>query len=135
MLEQQNTKLVQDAYGAFGRGDIAALLGYLDDSIVWETIHGASPKIPTASKPWLGKSGVAEFFQVLAGEQTFQSFEPREFVAQGDTVVVLGHYESTITHNGKKYASDWVMVFTVSNGKITRFREYADSSALNAAFA
>ncbi len=134
MLEQQNTKLIQDAYAAFGRGDIPTLLGYLDDSIVWSAIHGASPAMPT-SGVWQGKTRVAEFFQKLAGEQTFHAFEPREFIAQGDTVVVLGHYESTFTHNGKKFASDWVMVFTVSNGKITRFREYADSAALNAAFA
>jgi uncharacterized protein len=133
MLEQQNTKLIQDAYAAFGRGDIQALLGYFDDSIVWSTIHGANPAIPT-SGVWRGKSGIAEFFQKLAAEQTFQTFEPREFIAQGDSVVVIGHYESTFTHNGKKFASDWVMVFTVKNGKVTRFREFADSSALNAAF-
>jgi uncharacterized protein len=134
MLEQQNTKLIQDAYAAFGRGDIATLLGYFDDSVVWTTIHGADPAIPS-SGVWKGKSGVAEFFQKLAGEQTFQAFEPREFIAQGNTVVVLGHYKSTFSHNNRSFASDWVMVFTLSNGKVTSFREFADSAALNAAFA
>ena len=31
--------------------------------------------------------------------------------------------------------ADFVMVFTVRNGKITQFQEFLDSAALNAAFA
>ncbi len=133
MLEQQNTKLVQDAFAAFGRGDIAALLEIMDDSVVWTPIAGVAPEIPTA-KEWRGKAGVAEFFQKLAAQQTFQVFEPREFIAQGNSVVVLGHYECTATGSGKKFASDWVMIFTLRDGKLIRFREFADSAAANAAY-
>ena len=133
MLEQQNTKTIQDAYAAFGRGDIAALLAMLDDEVVWSALHGSSSKVPTAGD-WRGKAGAQEFFQRLGGAATFQAFEPREFIAQGDTVVVLGHYEATVNTNGRKFASDWAMVFTLRNGKVVRFREYADSAAVNAAY-
>ena len=37
MQETQNTKVVQDAYAAFGRGDVQGILDRLDDSIVWGT--------------------------------------------------------------------------------------------------
>ena len=64
---------------------------------------------------------------------TFEVFEPREFVAQGDKVVVLGYYKAR-TAAGRPFASDWVMIFTVANGKVARFQEFTDVAALNAAF-
>jgi ketosteroid isomerase-like protein len=133
VLEQENTKIIQDAYTAFGRGDIAALLDILDDEVLWSPLLGASPKIATAGD-WRGKAGVQEFFQRLGGECSYQMFEPREFIAQGETVVALGRFEGTANATGRKFASDWAMVFSLRNGKITRFREYADSSAVNEAF-
>ena len=36
MSEAENTRVVQDAYAAFGRGDIPALLGYFTDDIQWQ---------------------------------------------------------------------------------------------------
>jgi ketosteroid isomerase-like protein len=65
---------------------------------------------------------------------TFTRFEPQQFVAQGDTVVTLGHYTAT-TSNGGSFDSDFVMVFTIRDGRAVEFREYLDSAALNAAFA
>jgi len=101
MQEEQNTKVVQAGYAAFGSGNIPALLALLDDSVSWEGTHGASPKIPTAGVKH-GKTGVGQFFRDLAENETFQSFEPRKFVAQGDTVVCLGHFESTHNKTQKK---------------------------------
>jgi uncharacterized protein len=133
MHEEQNTKVVQAGYAAFGSGNIPALLDLLDDSISWEGTRGASPKIPTAGVKH-GKAAVAQFFKDLAENETFHSFEPRKFVAQGDTVVCLGHYDSTHNKTRKKISTDWVMVFTLANGKITKFEEFSDSAAVNAAW-
>ena len=35
MAEQDNIKVVQEAYASFGRGDIEALLGSLDENVEW----------------------------------------------------------------------------------------------------
>ena len=64
----------------------------------------------------------------------FSQFEPKEFVATGDKVVALGHYKAT-TPIKKGFASDFAMVFTFREGKVTRFQEFCDSSAINAAYA
>lgn len=37
MQEAQNARVVQDAYAAFGRSDIPAIIGMLDDDIVWQS--------------------------------------------------------------------------------------------------
>jgi ketosteroid isomerase-like protein len=133
MQESQNTKLVQDAYAAFLRGDVQGVLGTLDDNIVWKAVTGAGPDVPMAGER-RGKAQVGEFFKQVGESLTFTTFEPREYVAQGDKVVALGHYKAT-TARGGRFDSDFVMVFTVRNGKITLFQEFLDSAALNAAFA
>ena len=133
MQEAQNTKLVQDVYAAFGRGDIQTLLGHLDNAVVWRPIYGAGKQVPTSGE-WAGRAAVAEFFRVLAEKQTFESFEPRDFISQGDKVVVLVHYVGGPKATTKRFASDWTMVFTVRDGKVVHFQEFCDSAAINAAW-
>jgi len=132
MQESQNTKVVQDAYAAFGRGDIPALLTHIADDVVWAGVYGAASHVPTAGER-RGKAAVAEFFKQVGEHVQFSQFEPREFVATGDKVVALGHYAAT-TSMKKTFESDFAMVFTVRNGKVVHFQEFCDSSAINAAY-
>ena len=64
-----------------------------------------------------------------------EQFEPREFVAQGDTVVAVGHYRAKATKTGKVVDADFAMVFTLRDGKVATFREFTDGAGINAAFA
>jgi ketosteroid isomerase-like protein len=132
MQEAQNTRVVQEAYAAFGRKDVPGILATLDEGIVWKPVMGAGPQVPTSGER-RGKPAVADFFRILGESLQFERFEPREFVAQGDTVVALGSYVAR-TSSGKRFESEWVMVFAFRNGKISQFQEFTDSAALNAAF-
>jgi uncharacterized protein len=132
MQEAQNTKIVQDAYAAFLRQDLSALLATFDEQIIWKPVTGAGRHVPTAGER-RGKASVAEFFKIVGETTHFSLFQPQQFVAQGDKVVSLGHYTAK-TSVGGAIDSDFVMVFTVRNGKITEFQEFLDSAALNAAF-
>jgi ketosteroid isomerase-like protein len=133
MSEAQNTKVVQDAYAAFGRGDIPTLLGYMTDDILWQPVIGAGRHVPFSGER-KGKAAVGEFFKQVAESEDFQLFEPREFVAQGDKVVAIGHYRAQAKATGKTFDSPFVMVFTLQGGKVTAFREFTDSAAINTAF-
>jgi uncharacterized protein len=132
MQETQNIKVVQDAFAAFGRGDVQGILDRLDDSIVWKGVYGAGPHVPTSGERH-GKAEVGEFFKQVSQNVNFSRFEPKEFIATGDKVVALGHYTAT-TPIGKKIDSDFAMVFTIRNGKVTEFQEFTDSAAVNAAY-
>jgi ketosteroid isomerase-like protein len=133
MNEAQNTRVVQDAYAAFGRGDIQGVLNVLHDDVVWKPVTGAARHVPTAGER-RGKPAVGEFFKIVGETTKFSLFEPREFIAQGDKVVALGHYTAT-TPTRNSMDSDFVMVFTLHNGKVSHFQEFLDSAALNAAYA
>jgi uncharacterized protein len=134
MSEAQNVSVVQNAYAAFGRGDIATLLGYMTDDIQWRPVIGTAKHVPFSGER-TGKAGVGEFFKQVAASEDFQQFDPREFVAQGDKVVALGHYRAVTKATGRTFESDFVMVFTLRDGKITAFQEFTDSAGINAAFA
>ena len=134
MNPQENTKLVQSAYAAFGRGDVKFILDRVDPHVDWQTLLGAGQQVTTAGRR-TSPAEVAKFFQLLAENVDFKSFEPREFVAEHDKVVALGHYEGVVKRKtGRSFNSDWVMIFTFSGDHIVRMREYADIAAINAAF-
>lgn len=132
MQEAENTKVVQEAYAAFGRGDVQGILNQLDEAIVWKGVYGAGPHVPTSGER-RGKAQVNEFFKQVSQNVNFSRFEPKEFIATGNKVVALGHYTAT-TPIGKKFDADFAMVFTLRNGKVTEFQEFTDSAAVNAAY-
>ena len=127
MAEEQNIGVVQRGYEAFGRGDIESLLALLDETITWSTPGPAD--LPMAGNR-RGRAGVAEFFQTLVATVDVLRFEPKQFVAQGDVVVVLGDDTSRVKATGVSIEFEWVHVFTLRDGKVIAFKEYGDVSAL-----
>ena len=129
----ENTQVVREMYAAFGRGDAGAIVDRVSDDVVWQGVVGAGKHVPTSGER-RGKAAVTEFFQQVADAIAFETFEPKKFIAQDDTVVAVGRYVGR-AKGGGRFASDWVMVFTLRDGKVTRFQEFTDSSAINEAFA
>lgn len=126
MDKQQNLKVVQDAYAAFGRGDFEGVLSKLSDDVDW-FIPGPANEVAPMGR-WRGHEGVREFFRVLAESQDAEQFEPQRFIAQDDLVVVLGHYKWLVKATGRSTESDWVHVFTLHDGLVTKFQEYTDTA-------
>jgi ketosteroid isomerase-like protein len=131
MLVQNITVIPQQAYEAFQRADIAAVLSTLADEVEWiiPTIDNVS-----FSGPRRGRAQVAEFFSALAEQQEALRFEPKEFIAGEEKVVALGSYEWKVKATGKTWRSDFAHVFTIRDGKVVRFEEFTDSAAAAAAY-
>jgi ketosteroid isomerase-like protein len=89
MSTQENIRLVQNAYAAFGRGDIKAVLDVLDANVDWQSAVGAGAHVPTTGLR-LGQAQVEQFFAQLGESVNFKTFEPREFLAERDKVGALG---------------------------------------------
>jgi len=118
--------VVQDVYGAFGRGDTPAILGRLSDDVAWE-VEGRAGDYPTFGAR-RGPQGALEFFQAMGGTEDISLFEPQAFYPSGDNVVVEGHIGLTLKNNGHPMDYAWVHLFTVKGGKITRFKEFYDTA-------
>jgi uncharacterized protein len=127
-----NLETVQQAYVAFGKGDLAGILATLDPEIVWEN---PGP----ATVPYFGihrghAAVAANIFGFLHENMQFSVFEPREFLAGADKVVALLRIESTVTRTGVQLKEDAVHVFTFKGGKVVRFQDFQNSYTLAKAF-
>ena len=123
----QNVDVVQQGYEAFGRGDIPAVLELLTDDVEW-TEQGPSV-IPFAGT-FRGREGIAEFFTLLDETLEFEQFEPRKFVGQGDTVVVVGYERGLVKPTGRTFEHEWAHVYTLRDGKIATGLFLEDTAAL-----
>jgi ketosteroid isomerase-like protein len=130
-MTEQNVAVVQQVYNNFKAGNIQALLDMLPDNVTWHLpeIEG----VPFAGKR-TGRDAVRDFFVGVEANQETLEFEPREFIAQSDRVVSLGHYRWRVKTTGREFSSDFAHVFTVRDGKIVSFQEYTDTASAARAY-
>lgn len=131
MNEDANTETIRKCYEKFGQGDISGLLEHLSDEIDFSV-----PEVENAPYGglWHGRSQVERFFELIEGAEHLTDFEAREFIAQGDRVVVLGRSTATVRATGRHYSTEWVHIHTVKDDKITAFVEFFDTAAALRAF-
>ena len=131
MGEPANIQTVQQIYADFGLGNIPAILARLDPDVTW--VNAGPESVPYARQR-SGVDAVQSFFGALAANVDVQSFEPKEFSAAGDRLVVLGAWSGCAKPTGKSFASEWAMAWTLRDGKVTSFRSYEDTHTVAAAF-
>jgi ketosteroid isomerase-like protein len=126
-----NKEIAQKGYECFGTGDIPGLLDLCADDIGW-TIPTVENAAFSGSRK--GREAVGEFFTQLAAAEDFSDFTPKEFIAEGDKVVVLGTSTATVKETGKTFSTDWVHIFTIKDGKIANFLEHFDNAGATRAY-
>ena len=126
MRDQTNVAVVQQAYEAFGRGDIPAVLEFLTDDVEWTT---QGPSVIPFAGTFRGREGVEEFFTLLDETLEFEQFEPRKFIGQDDTVVVLGYERDVVKQTGRGFEEQWAHVYTLRDGKIATGLFLEDTAA------
>ena len=120
------TAIVQQLYTAFSQGDVAAILDLVAEQVDWEFV--GSENLPYAGHR-RNHDGVAAFFAAVPAADAIQVFEPREFIEAGEHVTVLGWEQSTALDTNEDFVSEWAHVFTVKDGKITRWRGFFNTAA------
>ena len=119
-----SVELVRSFYTKLKAGDVPGALGLMASDIEWTTmwhykVDGRGPE------------RVAEgLFKPLMAEWSSFALEPSEFIVDGDTVVSLGRFTGVHGSTGKQTEAGYAHVWTVKDGKITRFRQYIDTLAI-----
>ena len=130
-MSDDNIAFVRSLYEAFGRGDVDTVLAGFDENIEWNEAEG----MPYGGQ-YHGPQAVAEnVFGPITSDFDGFSVSPEEILADGDRVVVLLTYRGTANETGKELEMPAAHVWTVSNGKITFFRQLADATIVNKALA
>jgi ketosteroid isomerase-like protein len=116
-----NTAVVQSAYDAFARGDIAGVIGVVDDDVDW-----SSPGTLPQGGHFHGKDGVGKFFQAVGAGWSALELDI-ENVSEAGPGQVIGILRADGTRqDGQPSGYGATHVFDVLDGKIVRFREYTD---------
>ena len=127
-----NVEIITGLYEAFGRGDVPAVLGAMAPDIHWHEAEG-NPYMPSG-EPFVGPDAVLnELFMKLGGDFEGFTVHPNTYHDAGDVVVVEARYSGKSNHNGMQLDTQVCHLWTVKDGKITKFQQYVNTAELQAA--
>jgi ketosteroid isomerase-like protein len=118
--------VVQQAYEAFRRQDVPAVLDLVAAEVDWDFIGSAN--LPYSGRR-RSRAEVAEFFAAVGRAEDIHAFESRNFIEADEHVTVLGWMKATARDTQKTYETEWVHVVTVRDGKIIHWRGFANTAA------
>lgn len=116
-------------YEAFARGDVPAVLATLAPDVSWTEAEGF-PYAGTYTGP---DAVLKNVFMRLGTEWEPFTVEPRELIADGDTVATLGQYGGTYKATRKSFSAPFAHVWSLRNGKVVRFRQFTDTAVVQTA--
>ena len=124
-MSQENVALVKGIYGAFGSGDVPAVLGAMSPDIVWNEAEN----FPLADRnPYVGPQAILEgVFARLGSDWEGFAVDPQEYLDAGDSVVVLGRYRGTCRATGKPVDAQLVHIWRIEDGKARAFQQLTDT--------
>jgi ketosteroid isomerase-like protein len=118
-MESSRAETVRQAFEAFARGDIDAVLEFCDPEII---IRDPGRTGTT----FRGPAGLRQFFEEwLENWEEYRS-EPIEFVEAGDEILVRAEQTGRGKLSGIEIRQDLFQVFRLGDGKIVEYRLYTD---------
>ncbi|MFI1166146.1 nuclear transport factor 2 family protein [Streptomyces sp. NPDC020801] len=126
-MSQQNVDVVRRFFQLFDEGRLADIEALLTDDFEW-VYHG--PK----SLPWAGTyrgvEGFRQFFVIVRDLIQVQECVAYDYLDAGDRVVVLGVSRTLVLANDRGYEAQWMNVFTVRDGLISRYLDLYDTASV-----
>ena len=131
-MTETNVQLIQTVYEAFGRGDVPFIAARVKPEARWDF------NVTRSDVPWhvpvSGPAEVPKFLAAFMGNVEIEAFEPRQFIANGDDVIVHIRLAYTVKHTGKRVDEEQLHWWTVRDGKIARLRHFEDTAQVMAAW-
>ena len=115
--------MIKGLYAAFAEGNVPGVLGAFADNIEWYEAEGSM-----YGGKYIGPDAVLEnIFMKFTTEWEGFTVVPSKLVADGDTVVAIGTYSGKFLGTGKSVNVPFAHVWTLSDGKVTRFDQFVDT--------
>ena len=113
-----NAKMVQQAYDAFGSGDIPTVIGMLDANVEW-----TSPRTLPHGGEFSGPEQVGKFFEGIGANWDSLTLDIESVNEVGTDVVAVMRADGKLK-SGEARSYGAVHIFAIPNGKITQWREF-----------
>ncbi|MFC0599556.1 nuclear transport factor 2 family protein [Streptomyces palmae] len=123
-MASANIETIRRAYAGFADRDVAGILSAMHPDVEWVHPDGMEKYGLGGTK--LGHTGIKEFLTRVPTVLGGMRLSPREFIEQGDRVVVFGTREVT-SRSGKTATLDFVHSWTMRDGRATRMEDIFDT--------
>lgn len=112
------------------QGDLTPVLQPLADNVEWQS---PGPEVIPWAGTVRGRKQVVRWFATRGKVIQVEQFVPKEFIAQGNQVIVMGEERSRVKATGKSYDVAVMAAWTLLNGVVTHYREAYDTATVLAA--
>jgi ketosteroid isomerase-like protein len=102
---------------------------FAEDGVMQLTI----PRDTPLGGPFRGKAELLRYLALSEEMNEILGLEITDLIAHGDKVILIGHEKLRIRANDTIFESEWVAVFDMVDGKITRLQLIEDCSELTIA--
>lgn len=127
-MASQNIEAIRTCYAGFRDRDVEGILSGMHPDVEWVHPDGMAKYGLGGTK--LGHAGIKEFLAHVPSVLGGMKLDPREFIEQGDRVVVFGTREVT-SRTGTTATLDFVHSWTMRDGKATRMEDIFDTVAFH----
>jgi ketosteroid isomerase-like protein len=124
--KEKDVEIVQNMYAAFAKGDVPAVLQKFDPKIIWNEAEN----FPYADgNPYIGPQAVLEgVFARLGAEWEYWNLtEKTYYEANSGEIIVTGRYKAKNKITSKEINVQFVHMWTLNDGLVTKFQQYADT--------
>lgn len=121
-----NVDVVRQLYLSFAHSDVEGARALLDDDVQWLQCAG----FPGGGHHRGADLVLQRVFGNLRSQWIEFSATVDEYLDAGDCVVTVGSYAGRHTVTGTAMTAVFAHIFDVENGRITRFRQYADTAPM-----
>jgi ketosteroid isomerase-like protein len=124
-----NVELLKQGYQNFAEGNVEAVVALFHPEIEWHECKGF-PFI-SGDGVSIGPNAVVNdiFAQIPENYENF-NIEIKELFGSEDKVVMVGYYRGIWKATGKEFKANATHVWTVKEGKLTKFFQAADTAEI-----
>jgi ketosteroid isomerase-like protein len=124
-----NIELMKQGYQNFADGNVEAVLAIFHPEIEWNQCTGFP--FTKGDGRYIGPDSVAKniFAEIPEHYEGF-NIDIQDLFEGGDKVVMVGYYKGIWKPTGKEFKANATHVWTVKDGKLTRFFQAVDTAEI-----
>ncbi len=126
LTKESNVEIIQNLYAAFAKGDIPAVLKRFDPEIEWNEAES----FPYADgNPYIGPQAVLEgvFARIGAEWEYLNLTDQTYYEVNSGEIIVTGRYKAKNKMTSKEINVQFVHMWTLNEGLVTKFQQYANT--------
>ena len=125
----ENVGIIDSAYNNFSKGDVPAVLGLMDTNIIW---YEAESNSLADGNPYKGPDAVLNGVFLRLGDK-YEYFKLKDIELHdmsNNQVLATLRYDAKMKTTGETIDVQVAHLWTLKNGKIIGFQQYADTKKL-----